>query len=79
MNRINTENLRNCVERDFWYNSALGRLTQRGTRPEDQNEGAEVEADPAEVASAPHQTPPTPIPAKSVYIMSKPIDIPNQL
>ena len=57
MNRINTENLRNCVERDFWYNSALGRLTQRGTRSEDQNEGAEPEADPAEVASAPQQTP----------------------
>ena len=75
MNRINTANLRNCVERDFWYQSALGRLTQRGTGREDQDEGAEVEADPPEVASAPNQTPPPPRPSKSVHIMSKPIDI----
>ena len=77
MSRINTANLRNCVERDMWYNTALGRLTQRGTVQEDLDEGAEAEADPPEVASAPNQTPPPPRPSKSVRIMTKPVDIPK--
>ena len=67
------------MERDYWYQSALGRIRQRGTGLEDQNEGAAIEAAPAEVATAPDQTPPPPIPSKSVHVMSKPIDIPNQL
>ena len=41
MSRINTANLRDCVERDMWYQSALGRLTQRGTGQDDPDEGAE--------------------------------------
>ena len=77
MSRINTANLRNCVERDMWYNTALGRLTQRGTVREDLDEGAKAEADPPEVASAPNQTPPPPRPSKSVRIMSKPVDSPQ--
>ena len=77
MSCINTANLRDCVERDMWYQSALGRLTQRGTGQDDPDEGAEVEADPPEVASAPIQTPPPPRPSKSVHIMSKPVDIPQ--
>ena len=77
MSRINTANLRDCVERDMWYQSALRRVTQRGTGQEDQDEGANVEADPPEAASAPNQTPPPPRPSKSVHIMSKPINIPQ--
>ena len=76
MSRINTANLRNCVERDMWYNTALGRLTQRGTVQEDLDEEAEAEV--AEVASAPDETPPPPRPTKSVRIMTKPVDIPQQ-
>ena len=60
MSRINTANLRDCVERDMWYQSALRRVTQRGTGQEDQDEGANVEADPPGAASAPNQTPPIP-------------------
>ena len=79
MSRINTANLRNCVERDMWYNTALGRLTQRGTVQEDLDEGAEAEvAEVAAVASAPDETPPPPRPTKSVRIMTKPVDIPQQ-
>ena len=82
MSRINTEHLRNCVERDVWYNNALGRLTQRGTVQEDPDEEAEAEvaavAGVAEVASAPDETPPPPRPTKSIRVMTKPHDIPQQ-
>ena len=78
MSRINTANLRNCVERDMWYNTALGRLTQRGVVQEDLDEGAEAWADLPEFATAPNETPPPPRPTKSVRIMTKPLDIPQQ-
>ena len=72
MSRINTEHLRNCVERDVWFNNALGRLTQRGTVQEDPDEEAEAEV--AAVA----ETPPPPRPTKSIRVMTKPHDIPQQ-
>ena len=65
------------MERDYWYQSALGRIRQRGQGLEDQNEGAAVEAAPEEVATAPQQTPPPPLPSKSIQLVSKPIDIPS--
>ena len=76
VSRINTENLRSCIERDFWYNNALGRLTNRGTRPEDQIENEGTDTNPDQIDSAPQETPPPPLPKKSVYVMTKAIDIP---
>ena len=64
------------MELDYWYQSALGRIRQRGQGLEDQYEGAAVEAAPEEVATAPQQTLPT-LPSKSIQLVSKPIDIPS--
>ena len=59
MNRIHAENLRTCVQRDYWYQTALGRLRQRGQGVQEHVEGASVEGASEEGASAPQrETPP---------------------
>ena len=79
MNRIHAENLRTCVQRDYWYQTALGRLRQRGQGVQEHVEGASVEGASVEGASAPEretrETPPPPLPTKPTQPVSKPIDI----
>ena len=59
MNRIHAENLRTCVQRDYWYQTALGRLRQRGQGVQEHEEAASVEGASVEGASAPErETPP---------------------
>ena len=55
LDRIHAENLRTCVQRDYWYQTALGRLRQRGQGIQEHVEGASVEGASVEGASAPER------------------------
>ena len=65
MNRIHAENLRTCVQRDYWYQTALGRLRQRGQGVQEHVEGASVEGASVEGASAPERETPPPFTNKT--------------
>ena len=75
LDRIHAENLRTCVQRDYWYQMALGRLRQRGQGTQEHVEGASVEGASEEGASAPQRETPPPLPSKPSQPVSKPIDI----
>ena len=72
---MHAENLRTCVQHDYWYQTALGRLRQRGQGVQEHEEGASVEGASVEGASAPERETPPPLPSKPTQPVSKPIDI----
>ena len=49
------------MQREYWYQSALGRIRQRGQGQEHHEQGAAVEGTMEEAASAPQQQPPNSI------------------
>ena len=51
MNCIHADNLRTCVQREYWYQTALGGLRQRGQGVQEHVEGASVEGASVEGAS----------------------------